>query len=76
MHKRLIHQKVGELPGDGMQCPSPKRNEQRNQMWSSAFGNANPSNFSGTPLEGNKDHLLNQAKSDLARNDSHVGVTQ
>ena len=51
---------------------SPKRNEQRNQMWSSVFGNANPSNFIGTLLEGNKDHLLNQAKSDLARKESHV----
>ena len=41
-------------------------------MWSSLFGNTNPSNFSGTLLESNKDHLLNQAKSDLARKESHV----
>ena len=41
-------------------------------MWSSVFGNTNPSNFSGTPLEGNKDHLVNQAKSDLVRKESHV----
>ena len=40
---------------------SPKRNEQRNQMWSSVFGNASLSNLSGTLLEGNKDHLLGQA---------------
>ena len=51
---------------------SSKRNEQRNQTWRSVFGNANLSNFSGTLLEGNKDHLLNQAKSDLARKESHV----
>ena len=31
-----------------------------------------PSNFSGTLLEGNKDHLLSQAKSDPARKESHV----
>ena len=51
---------------------SPKRNEQRNQMWSSVFGNANLSNLSGTLLEGNKDHLLSQARSDLARKELHV----
>ena len=51
---------------------STKRNEQRNQMWSSVFGNAKPSNFSVTLLEGNEGYLLNQAKSDLARKESHV----
>ena len=30
---------------------SPKRNEQRNQTWSSVFGNANVSNLSETLLE-------------------------
>ena len=35
-------------------------------MRSSVFGNANPSNLSGTLLEGNKDHLLSQARSDQA----------
>ena len=49
-----------------------RRNEQRNQMWSSVFGNANPSNSSGTLLEGNKDHLLNQAKSDLTNRELQV----
>ena len=38
---------------------SPRRNEERDQMWSSVF--------SGTLLAGNKDHLLNQARSDQAR---------
>ena len=66
---------------------SPKRIEQRNQMWnpgamfsseqgnlirSSVFGNANLSNLSGTLLEGNKDHLLSQARSDLAKREHHV----
>ena len=31
------------------------------------FRNANPSNLRGTLLEGVKDHLLNQARSDLAK---------
>ena len=51
---------------------SPKRNEQRNQMWSSVFGNANLSNLSGTLLESNEDHLLSQARSDLAPRELHV----
>ena len=46
---------------------SPKRNEHRNQMWSSVFGDANLSHLSGTQLEGNKDHLLSQARSDPAK---------
>ena len=49
-----------------------KSNQQRNQMWSSVFGNANVSNLAGTLLEGNKDHLLNQARSDLAKRSLHV----
>ena len=48
------------------------RNEQRNQMWSSVFGNANLSNLNGTLLEGNKDHLLSQARSDPAKSELHV----
>ena len=63
---------LGEIPGDRLHCFYQKRNEQRNQMWSSVFGNANLSNLSGTLLEGNKDHLLNQARSDLARKELHV----
>ena len=51
---------------------SPKRNEQRNQTWSSVFGNAHVSNLSETLLEDNKDHLLNRARTDLARREIHV----
>ena len=51
---------------------SPKCNEQRKQMWSSVSRNANPSDLSGTLLEGDKDHLLSQARSDLARRELHV----
>ena len=36
------------------------------------FGNANLSNLSGILLEGNKDHLLSQARSDLAKRELHV----
>ena len=41
-------------------------------MWSSVVGNANLSNLSGTLLAGNKDHLLSQAKSDLAKREIHA----
>ena len=34
--------------------------------------NASPSNLRGSLLEGNKDHLLNQARSDLAKQELHV----
>ena len=36
------------------------------------FRNANPSNLTVSLLEGNKDHLLNQARSDLAKQELHV----
>ena len=36
------------------------------------FGNANVSKLSETLLEGNKDHLLNRARTDLARREIHV----
>ena len=72
MQKRLIHQNIIELLGNRAALFSPKRNEQRNQMWSSVFGNANLSNLNGTLLEGNKDRLLSQARSDLAQKESHV----
>ena len=51
---------------------SPRRNEERDQIRSSVFGNANVSNLSETLLEGNKDRLLNRARTDLARREIHV----
>ena len=39
---------------------------------SSVFRNANPSSLRGSRLEGTKDHLLNQARSDLAKQLLHV----
>ena len=46
--------------------------EQGNLTRSSVFINANPSNLKGSLLEGNKDHLPNQARSDLAKQELHV----
>ena len=46
--------------------------EQGNLIRSSVFRNANPSNLRGSLLEGNKDHLLNQARSALAKQELHV----
>ena len=46
--------------------------EQGNLIRSSVFRNTNLSNLRGSLLEGNKDHLLNQAKSDLAKQKLHV----
>ena len=46
--------------------------EQGNLIRSSVFRNGNPSNLKGSLLEGNKDHLLNQARSDLTTQELHV----
>ena len=46
--------------------------ERGNLIRSSVFRNANPSNMRGSLLECNKDHLLNQARSDLAKQELHV----
>ena len=45
---------------------------QGNLIRCSVFRNANPSNLRGSLLEGNKDHLLNQARSELAKQELHV----
>ena len=37
------------------------------------FENADPSNLGRSLLEGNKDHLLSQAKSELMRQEHQVG---
>ena len=46
--------------------------EQGNLIRSCVFSNADPSNLRGSLLEGNKDHLLKQARSDLAKQELHV----
>ena len=50
--------------------------EQRNLIRSLVFRNANPSNLRGSLLEGNKDHLPNQARPDLAKQELHVESLQ
>ena len=46
--------------------------EPRNQFKSSIFKNADPSNVGRSLLEGIKDHLLSQARSDLAKQELQV----
>ena len=46
--------------------------EQGNMIRSSVFRNATPSILREYVLEGNKDHLFNQARSDLAKQELHV----
>ena len=48
--------------------------EQGNQIKSFVLRNANPSNLRGSLLEGNKDHLLNQARSELMKQELQVGA--
>ena len=43
------------------------------QLKSSVFKNADPSNLGRSLLEGNKDHLFSQAKSELTREELQVG---
>ena len=47
--------------------------EPGHQFKSSVFRNADPSNLGRSLLEGNKDHYLSQAKSELARQEHQVG---
>ena len=56
-----------KLPGDQLHC-FHQHEMKRDHMWSSVF--------SGTLLAGNQDHLLNQARSDLARKEISCGVSQ
>ena len=46
--------------------------EQGHLIRSSVFKNANPSNLRGSLFDGNEDHLLNQARSDLVKQELHV----
>ena len=50
------------------------RFHQNKEIWSGFLcsENANPSNLRGTLRESNKDHLLNHARSDLAKQELHV----
>ena len=48
-------------------------NETGNQFKSSIFKHANPSNLGRSLLEGNKSHLLSQARSELMKQEHQVG---
>ena len=47
--------------------------ETGNQFKSSVFKNADPSNLGRSLVEGNKDHVLSQARSDLKKQEHQVG---
>ena len=55
--------------GDPMHYFHPSREK---LIRSSVFRHTSPSNLRGSLLESNKDHLLNQARSDLAKQELHV----
>ena len=57
---------------EGQKALGKPSSEQGNLIRSSVFRNVDPSNPRGSLLEGNKDHLLNQARSDLAKQELHV----
>ena len=52
---------------------SSRNVEPGNQFKNSIFKNASPSNLGRSLLEGNKDHLLSQARSELMRQEHQVG---
>ena len=72
MHKRLIHQKVGKLPGDRLHCFH--QNVMNRETKCGVLCSETPicRISSGTLLEGNKDHLPSQARSDLAKQELNV----
>ena len=51
---------------------SSESKKQGNLIRSSVFKNANPSNLGRSLLEGDKDHLLSQARSHLMKQELHV----
>ena len=52
---------------------SSRSNESGNQFVNSMFKFADPSNLGRSLLDGNKDHLLSQARSDLVKQEHQVG---
>ena len=48
-------------------------NEELGNQFSSLFKNADLINLGRSPLEGNKDHLLGQARSELVKQEHQVG---
>ena len=52
---------------------SSRSDEPENQFESSMFKYVDPSKLGRSLLEGNKDHLLSQARSELVKQEHHVG---
>ena len=52
---------------------SSGREEPGNQIKSSVFKHADPSNLGRSLLEGNKNHLLSQTRSEIMRQEHQVG---
>ena len=68
-----VHLRNREHRGNQLQCFSSRSNEPGSHLKSSIFKNADPSNLGRSFLEGNKDHLLSQARSELMRQEHQVG---
>ena len=62
-------------PGKPDALFSPRGDEPGNQFKSSVFffKNADPSKLGRSLLEGNEDHLISQARSDLMKQEHQVG---
>ena len=56
-----------------MHCFSSRSDEPRNQFESSLFKNVDLSKLGRSLLEGNKDHLPSQARSELMKQEHQVG---
>ena len=61
-------------PGKLAALFSLRSEEPENQFMSSVFKNTDPSNLGRSLLEGNKDHLLSQARSEIVKQEHHVDV--
>ena len=60
-------------PGKPAAMFSSRSEEPGNQFKSSTFKHADPSNLGRSLLEGNKDRLLSQARSELVKQEHQVG---
>ena len=59
-------------PGNLLHCFHLRGEQPENQFKSSVFKNADPSNLGRSLLEGNKDHLLSQARCEIMKQEHHV----
>ena len=59
-------------PGNLLQCFHQVAKNHQNQFNSSVFKNADPSNLGRSLLQGNKDHLLSQARAEITKQEHQV----